>query len=378
MKFLLQIFSLALSILRGSAEGNGTGINPPCCSRLKGISGMSGLTCATVGDSVAPASNGFSHLNAKLIAKGKKFWGSCADCNTLSLPANAALLRSEFGQVTPEDSMKWDFTEPTEGSFIFAGADLLVNWAIANHKQIRGHNLESDSLAQSIALLGNGSFGPGYHDFCDPKPYLSCGWPLRWKTLRLVVLVDGVCNLVLTFGLAWDVVNECLNDDGTLRSSVFSNLLGEDFITIAFKAARAADSTAKLYINDYNMDSNNAKVQGMIALVKRINSAETVIDAIGTQMHLDAGGASDAQAALTALASSGVSEVAITELDIAGASPADYTAVVEACLAVPQCAAITSWGVSDINSWRTGVTPDLFDSDYQPKPAYEAVIAALT
>ncbi|KAF9001421.1 hypothetical protein BDZ89DRAFT_677479 [Hymenopellis radicata] len=125
----------------------------------------------------------------------------------------------------------------------------------------------------------------------------------------------------------------------------------QDFITIAFKAARAADSTAKLYINDYNMDSNNAKVQGMIALVKRINSAGTVIDAIGTQMHLNEGGASDAQAALTALASSGVSlaEVAITELDIAGTSPADYTAVVEACLAL----AITSW-----NSWRTGVTPD--------------------
>ncbi|KAF9020395.1 glycoside hydrolase, partial [Hymenopellis radicata] len=80
-----------------------------------------------------------------------------------------------------------------------------------------------------------------------------------------------------------------------------------------------------------------------------------------------AGGAGGAQAALTALASSGVGEVAIIDFDIASGAANDYVTVVRACLAVPQRVAITGSGVSDANSWRSSTAPLLFIINYHPR-----------
>ncbi|CAE6449669.1 unnamed protein product, partial [Rhizoctonia solani] len=90
------------------------------------------------------------------------------------------------------------------------------------------------------------------------------------------------------------------------------------------------------------------------------------------------GGAGGVQAALNALANSGVPEVAITELDIANASGNDYATAVKACLNVSKCVGITVWGVSDKDSWRSGSNPLLFNGSYQKKAAYNSVISALS
>jgi endo-1,4-beta-xylanase len=267
-------------------------------------------------------------------AKGKHYFGTCADQNRLTAGKNAAIIEANFGQVTPENSMKWQSLNPSQGTYNWGQADYLVDWATDRNITIRGHTFVWHS--QLAGWVNN----------------------IRDKATLTKVIQDHITNVMTRYKgkvYGYDVINEMFNEDGSLRSSVFSNVLGESFVDIAFKAARAADPDSKLYINDYNLDSPNAAkvTTGMVNHVKKWLAAGTPIDGIGTQGHLQSGGGKNLAAAIKTLAAAGVAEVAVTELDIQNSNTNDYTAVTQGCLDEPKCVGITVWGVRDPVSLRS-------------------------
>ncbi|KAI5802377.1 endo-1,4-B-xylanase A [Pyronema domesticum] len=323
-----------------------------------------------------PSTSASPGLNSLATSKGKLlYFGSATDNGELTdIPYKTILSNSkEFGQLTPGNSMKWDATEASRGVFTFTKGDEIFSLAKSNGQLLRGQ-------------VENGGF--------DNSTLVSI---LQNHVTQVATHYKGQVY-------AWNVLNEIFLDDGSWRPTVFYNTIGESYVSIALRAARAADPNAKLYINEYNTDGTGAKSLAMYNLVAKLKTQGVPIDGIGVQAHLISGSVPDtiqtnwakfARCKLTHVCVDNCNlgvEVALTEVDIRMTLPVtdaklaqqavDYKNVVGACVAVGRCIGITIWDYTNKYSWMPSVFPGQgsalpWDENLVKKPAYAAIAAAL-
>jgi endo-1,4-beta-xylanase len=324
---------------------------------------------------VAPAAPASAATPLRTLAAAKgKFIGFAAATGPLANEAAyRTIAQTEFNQITAENAMKWDATEPSDNSWNFSGADQIMALAAANNQQVHGHTLVWHSQT------------PGWVQGLG-------------ATAMRTAMQDHIATLAGRYAsnpamVSWDVVNEVFDESGGFRSSFWYNTLGSGFIADAFRYARAADPNARLCINDYNVEGINAKSTAMYNLVRTLRQQNVPVDCVGFQGHLATqyGFPGDMRQNLQRFADLGV-EVRITELDIRIQMPRTsakdatqaqyYSNAVNACLAVTACAGVTIWGFTDRHSWVPDTFPSegaalIYDENYQAKPSYTAVNTAL-
>ncbi|KAK3674411.1 hypothetical protein LTR78_005880 [Recurvomyces mirabilis] len=319
-----------------------------------------------------------TELNTAAKAAGKVYFGTAVDNGDLgnSQYTSEEKNTADFGQITPANSMKWDAIEASRGKFTYTQGDVIANLAKTNGQKLRCHNLVWHNQLPSWVSSGN----------FDNATLISI---MKNHITNEVTHYKGQCY-------AWDVVNEAINDDGsgTLRSDPFHNTIGPAYLPIAFATAHAADPSAKLYYNDYNIETLGVKSTAAQNIVKMIKAYGAPIDGVGLQSHFVSGSTpTTAQqvANMNAFTALGV-DVAITELDIRVKTPetsaeltqqaTDYSSTIKACKQVSRCVGVTLWDWNDKNSWVPGTFPGYgaatpWDTNFQKKTAvYNAIISA--
>jgi endo-1,4-beta-xylanase len=283
-------------------------------------------------------------------------------------------LATEYDAVTPENAMKWTTIHPAAGRYDFGPADMIVRFARHHDMAVRGHTLV------------------WYREVPSWITQRSWTRPELERVLR-----DHIHEVVGRYrGRVdqWDVVNEAVDDHGALRDNVWRRVIGPRYVDLAFRWAHEADPGAKLFYNDYGIETPGAKADAVHALVRGLKRRGVPIDGVGIQAHeqtADAPSRSGVRTALASYAQLGL-DVGITELDVAVPVPADaehlrrqaavYRHVLDACLAVPRCTTLVTWGFTDRHSWVPGDVAGSgdalpFDREYRPKPALETLRAGV-
>jgi len=276
----------------------------------------------------------------------------------------AALVKRQFNAVSPENVMKWERIHPRPGpdGYDFEAADRYLEFGEKNGMFIVGHTLVWHSQTPRWVFRGEGTNAVTRDELLQR---------MRDHIHTVVGRYKGRIK-------AWDVVNEALSEDGSLRKSPWYRIIGEDYIAKAFEYAHEADPAAELRYNDYSIE-NEPKRNGVIALVKKLQAEKIPISGLGSQTHanLTWPTAELVDSALTAFAELGL-PISITELDVNAAQRGQRNQSADVRVFVKhrkQIELVTFWGVTDRDSWRRFGKPLLFDGDWQPKPAFDAVIS---
>lgn len=300
------------------------------------------------------------------------------------------IITAQFNSISPENVLKWQLIHPQPNTYNFTQADHYVAFGEKNHMFIHGHCLVwHNQVPQWV--------------FQDEK-----GAPLDRDAL-LKRMRDHIMTVVGRYKgriNSWDVVNEALNEDGTMRESPWMTIIGEDYVAKAFQYAHEADPQAQLIYNEYSL-GNEAKRKGAVDLIRKLKDQGISVAAVGLQDHdsLQSPKIENEDAAIAAFEALGV-KVCISELDVdvlppaSAADPNPYTAglpdSVQQELARRYAALfgvylkhrdaitrVTFWGVTDGDSWRNSTPvrgranyPLLFDRAGRPKPAFDAVMQA--
>lgn len=286
----------------------------------------------------------------------------------------------EFNVVVCENAMKFGCVCPNaRGQYDFSVPDAIVGFAQTNHIKVRGHNLV-------------------WH-FQQPE-WFSRG---KWSKQEMTDIVHEHIRTMLTHYkgkvFAWDVVNEAISDSKDpheiYRKDNYFDVLGQDYLDMAFRWAREADPKTKLFYNEYGTEFGGLKFEKMYEMLKGMKARGVPVDGVGLQMHIGLGAKSQTKKLASTIRKLGELglEVQITELDVAMQLPStdkklqtqaeifgDITAI---AMKEKACTALLMWGFTDKHSWLPQFSDGkrgcglIFDEQYRPKPAYTAMLKAM-
>ena len=312
------------------------------------------------------------------------------------IPGAAVLVPQQFNAVTPENIMKAEVMHPEWNRYNFDLSDKLVAYA-------KKHNI----VVNAHTLIWHSQLPPFIRRMKDAD------------SVRLFFTehINTIAGRYDGQVYSWDVVNEALNEDGTMRKSIFLEKLGDDFVVEAFRLAQKAAPNTKLYYNDYNIEQPRKRA-GAIALIKKIQAAGVRIDGVGIQGHWHIRNIpfKEIEQSILEFSALGI-DVMFTELDVSVLpNPRDivgadvnqraeyeaklnpYTAGLPDSMQVSlakgyedifrlflkhkeKISRVTFWGVDDGQSWLNGFPirgrtnyPLLFDKEFKPKPAFYKVM----
>lgn len=320
--------------------------------------------------------------------------GTCIHPGLMSQSNILDHILGNYTSVTMENDMKPDYIlnknkSIEAGDLVVEFSQNVINmleWAKNNGLGVRGHTIIWHSQTPQWIF---------HEDFDTSKPKVDRETMLKRMESYIKQVFEKLDELgYMDIIYAYDVVNEAIMEDGSMRDSDWRRIIGDDYIWYAFYYAdKYAPESCKLFYNDYN---EQFKTQHVVKLAQSLvtEDGRYLIDGIGCQGHLyTRDSIDDYMRTLEAFSALGL-DVQITELDVSLGTWTNIllptkdnlkeqgrwyyeliNRIIESNQAGKTCVSgITFWGVSDSNSWRSDRNPLLFDRMFKPKYAYFGVV----